>query len=124
RPSSRPTTANAGTFRRARAPIGGRMQTTKRRDSLGRVRRPEQDAATFKPARARALSKSHNGNMSPQMHETFARLSPQERGDLIESVLSSTTAASNAAQNGSHIWSSILLVLGREYTNETVQTEL
>ena len=60
-----------------------------RKDILGRRRRPEQDATTFQPARPGRLSRSHNINMSPEAHEAFARLSPQERGDLLELVLSS-----------------------------------
>lgn len=62
------------------------MQTTKT-DKLGRRRVPTQDAHTFQPARPGRVSKSHNVNMSPDAHAAFSRLSPQERGDLIERAL-------------------------------------
>lgn len=65
------------------------MPRTERRDSLGRARRPEQDATTFRPVRGGAVSRSHNVNMSPSAHEAFARLTPQQRGDLIERALAS-----------------------------------
>lgn len=62
------------------------MQTT-RRDKLGRVRRAAQDETTFQPLRPGRQSKSHNVNMSQSAHEAFARLTPAERGDLVEAAL-------------------------------------
>lgn len=62
------------------------MQTTKR-DRLGRVRRPEQDETTFQRLRPGRESKSHNVNMSARAHAAFSRLTPAERGDLIEKAL-------------------------------------
>lgn len=56
-------------------------------DRLGRVRRPEQDETTFKPARAGRVSRSHNVNMTPAAHAALQALSPQARGDLIEKAL-------------------------------------
>lgn len=67
------------------------MKNTKR-DSLGRVRRPAQDQATFRPLRPGRESKSHNVNMSPAAHAAFACLSPVERGDLIEKAISEARA--------------------------------
>jgi len=63
------------------------MPRTDRRDSLGRARRPEQDATTFRPALEGRYSRSHNVNMTPEAHEAFSRLSPVERGDLIQRAL-------------------------------------
>lgn len=61
------------------------MTTT--RDSLGRVRRPTQDAHLGRKVRAGAVSRSHNVNMSAAAHAAFAALSTAERGDLIEAAL-------------------------------------
>ncbi len=62
------------------------------RELLGRHARltaldEHREATQFKPVRTGATSRSHNINMSAEMHEAFARLSPQERGDLIEQAL-------------------------------------
>lgn len=58
-----------------------------RKDSLGRTRRPAQDATTFKPAKPGRVSRSHNVNMTLEQHEQFKRLTAQERGDLVARVL-------------------------------------
>lgn len=63
------------------------MTRTERRDSLGRARRPEQDQTTFRPALEGRYSRSHNVNMTPAAHEAFARLTAQERGDLVSAAL-------------------------------------
>lgn len=60
---------------------------TRRTDSLGRARQPAQDETTFRPLREGRESRSHNVNMTPAAHAALARLTPQERGDLIERAL-------------------------------------
>lgn len=60
---------------------------TQRRDSLGRARRPEQDATTFRPLAPGRVSRSHNLNMTPADHAALAALTPVQRGDLIAAAL-------------------------------------
>ena len=58
-----------------------------RTDSLGRRRHPNQDAALAVTRHAGRTSRSHNISMGADAHERLARLSPTERGDLIERAL-------------------------------------
>lgn len=58
-----------------------------KRDSLGRIRRPTQDKAMGVRSRPDCISISHNINMTPDAHQRLARLTPQERGDLIMRAL-------------------------------------
>lgn len=50
------------------------------------------EGTQFQPLRPGRESKSHNVNMSPAAHAAFARLSPVERGDLIEKAISEARA--------------------------------
>lgn len=62
------------------------------KDSKGRERRPEQDAAlkAFNEERKHAegvIPKSHNIAMSEEAHQRLAVLTPRARGILIEDAL-------------------------------------
>ena len=58
-----------------------------RRDSLGRRRHPNQDAALQVTRHEGRASRSHNVSADPAAHEWFASLTPQERGDVLERAL-------------------------------------
>lgn len=57
------------------------------RDSLGRRRHPNQDAALAVTRYEGRVSRSHNVSASREAHGWFASLTPQERGDLVERAL-------------------------------------
>lgn len=63
------------------------MPSAPRKDSLGRVRQASQSTHLVKRSREGAFSRSHNINMPEAVHAAFAKLTPQERGDLIEQAL-------------------------------------
>ena len=55
-----------------------------KRDSLGRRRHPNQDAALTVTRHEGRSSRSHNVSADPEAHAWFAGLTPQQRGDVIE----------------------------------------
>lgn len=60
---------------------------TRKTDSIGRRRNPIQDTVLPRHGTPGRISRSHNINAAPDVHEAFASLTPVERGELIRSAL-------------------------------------